>query len=391
MIVVTGYGMKGPMIDNTKQFQQILENGTCTLNICQKIGPNETDILCGQIAHTKHRIDGKNYRSYPKVARLALLAAVEAVEMAGLREKMQGRRVAVIIGTSTGGLIDIEKGAAFSSAGNSSQFPPLSAGLSNFHSGASAITAHFGLNGLTLTLTNGCTASTDAIVMGKLLLETGQADICMVGGAEAPITPFAIYSFYKGNDMNGTAEAFGRPFQEDCDGFVFSEGAGVLILEREADALQREIAVQGIVAKGSSNNDGLSIYKSDLSGTWMIEAMRELMEGQMPTYVNSQALGLDSNDNVEKEVHRQLFDASVPITSIKGMIGHPFGAAGAMQAISALISIRDGFIPPTTRSNGCGFEDLPIVFETMRRHVQSVAITSHGFGGNNSCLLISKY
>ena len=379
------------MIDDTQQFQQILEHGVSTLNIRHGIGPNKTDIVCGQIEHTAHRIDGTNYRSYPKVARLSLLAAVEAVEMAGLRGMLQSSRVAVIIGTSTGGLIDIEKGAAFSSTGNSTQFPPLSAGLSNFHSGSAAITAHFGLHGLTMTLTNGCTASTDAIVMGKLLLETGQADICIVGGAEAPITPFAIYSFYKSNEKDGEVEAYGRPFQADCDGFVFSEGAAVLILERETDALQRETAVHGVVAKGSSNNDGLSIYKSDPSGTWMSEAMRELLEGHTPTYVNSQALGLDANDNVEREVHRQLFDDSVPITSIKGMIGHPFGAAGAMQAISALISIEHNFIPPTIRSTGQGFEDLPIVFETMHKDVDSVAITSHGFGGNNSCLLISKY
>ena len=392
MIVITGYGIKAPKINGKQQFQEILENGICTLGVCRGLGPDETDIVCGQIQDNFYRIDGQNYKNYPRVARLALAAAVDAVNMAGFRVAVKNKRVAVIAGTSAGGLIDIEKGVVYSSSGNNRKFPLLS-GLSNFHSVSSAITAHFGLNGMTMTVTTGCTASTEAIILGKLLLETGQADMCIVGGADAPITPYSVYSFNKLKGLSTGADIMkcGNPFSSDSEGFVLAEGAAMLVLERLDDVEMRGAPIYGIVERGVANNDGVSIYESDLSGKWMEQAMNELLGMKVPTYVNSQALGLSANDGVERTVHRQLL-GWFGSDYIDKRYDRPFvRCGGSHQTISALISMEKGFIPPTTRSTGLGFEDLPIVFETVYKPIHSVAVTSHGLGGNNACLLLSKY
>ena len=98
----------------------------------------------------------------------------------------------------------------------------------------------------------------------------------------------------------------------------------------------------------------------------------------------------DTNDEIERFILKETFGEKVPITSIKGMTGHAFGAMGAIQMISSLLSMEYGFIPPTIKSNGHGFEDIPIVYETRDQEVDSVCITTHGNSGNNACLLLTS-
>jgi 3-oxoacyl-(acyl-carrier-protein) synthase len=391
-IVITGYGIKAPMIDNKHQFKEVIEKGICTHEILMGQGPKGSDIVCGVIHNEFELISGRNYKNHPRFSRLAVAAATDAIEQAGLHD-LKGVRVAVIMGTSVGGIIDVEKGFELSNNQQYRNFPSLAAGLGNYHSASSAISAHFGINGISFTLSTGCTASTDAIIMGKLLLDSGQVDVCIVGGADAPICPFSIYSFSKLRALStsGDINQAGVPFSENHEGFVMSEGAGVIILERESDALRRNASIWGVLENGYSNNDSVSIYQSDPSGESMINALKETVGSLLPTYVNSQALGLRANDRVDSIAHQKLFGHSVPITSIKGMIGHSLGAVGALQVISALVSMEYSFIPPTINTSGYGYEQLPIVFETQYCQVDRVAITSHGYGGNNSCVLLSQY
>lgn len=121
----------------------------------------------------------------------------------------------------------------------------------------------------------------------------------------------------------------------------------------------------------------------------MLSVFQETLGNTVPTYINSQALGIETNDQIERFIHNETFGLEVPITSIKGMIGHSFGAMGAMQIISSLLSMEYGFIPPTIKTKGIGFEELPIVYETRYQTVESVCITNHGSSGNNACLLMT--
>lgn len=130
--------------------------------------------------------------------------------------------------------------------------------------------------------------------------------------------------------------------------------------------------------------------ETDDSGEDMLSVYKETIGSTIPCYANSQALGLKNNDRIEGNIHRQLFTKDVPLTSIKGMIGHTFASMGVIQMISAFISIEYGFIPPTIKTGKKGFEDLPIVCEPIYQPVRSVSITAHGNSGNNACAIVTK-
>jgi 3-oxoacyl-(acyl-carrier-protein) synthase len=389
-IVITGYGIKAPGVNDRQDFKEILQSGSCTHGVLKGLGPINTDVTAGIINNDFLILKGKNYKRYPRVSRLAIAATDDAVEMSNISQHNPAR-ISIIMGTSAGGLTDIEKYA--NSAGDIKKFPIHGVAIADIHTVSSSVAAHLGITGQVYTLTTGCTASSDAISLGKLLLETQQADVCIVGGADATLGQWSIFGFNKLGLVREESKMHetGVPFSEAHKGFVMSEGAGVLVLERETDALRREATIYGVVERIYTNNDGLGMFKSDLSGNRMEQALKDVTQNEVPSYVNSQAMGLKTNDTIEYKVHMKLFGKSVPITSIKGMIGHSFGAMGVMQVISSLISMEYGFIPPTIKTAGKGFEDLPIVFETMYRPVDKVAITTHGNGGNNTCLLIKKY
>jgi 3-oxoacyl-(acyl-carrier-protein) synthase len=227
--------------------------------------------------------------------------------------------------------------------------------------------------------------------MGKLFLEAGHADICIVGGSDALLGDWITYGFLKTGAIAENAEIkeTGVPFSTSHKGFVKSEGSAVVIMERKKDADSRGAKIWGQVNGVASNNEALSMLMSDTTGTLMTAALKSAIGDNIPTYVNSQALGLKQNDMIEYISHTNLFGSSVPITSIKGMTGHTFGSMGAIQVVSSLLSMEYGFIPPTIKTSGDGFNDLPIVTETKYQIVDSVAITNHGVSGNNTCLLLT--
>lgn len=391
-IVVTGYGIKVPGALSKEQFKWNLEHGICSQEFFQTKGKNGSpqQMVAGIVHDDFLTIKGKQYKRYPRLSRLAMAAADDSLEMAQLSIE-DDSRVAVILGTSTAGLRELERNA--DNFQQYSTFPIESVSLGDPHTLSSAVATHIGARDQSFTLTTGCAAGTDAILLGKLLLETGQADACVVGGADACLGDWVSLGFLKLKSilLDHKINETGVPFSKKHNGFVMSEGAGILILEREEDARKRAAHIYGVITNGYANNDSMPMYQMDITGKSMRQALKGAIGDQIPTYINSQALGLHKNDMVEYKVHQSMFDSNVPITSIKGMIGHPFGASGAIQVISSLISMEYGFIPPTIKTNGEGFEGLPIVLEPKYKKIDTVAITSHGNGGNNTCLLVSNY
>lgn len=388
-IVVTGYGIKAPGATNKEDFHKVLEKGICTLSPLDGVGPNQTNIIAGIIDEEFIEMRERNYKRYPRSSRLAMAAANDAVEMAGL--SYAPHRIAVLIGTSAGAILEIEQYSTV--ALNLKKFPLQGVSLVDTHTLSASVVEHIGVRGPAFTLTTGCTASIDAILMGKLLLQSGQVDACIVGGADAPLGQWSINGFTKTRAITSGVNIHqtGVPFSNEHNGFVLSEGAAVVVLEREEDAIKHGKRVYGRIQKVTSRNEGHPILQSDVSGQEMLSVYKETIGETTPTYVNSQALGLKGNDQIEGFIHREVFPTtSVPITSIKGMVGHSFAAAGAIQLIASLISMEFGFIPPTIKTSGKGFEDLPIVYKTKYQPVETVSMTAHGNSGNNACLVVTK-
>ncbi len=387
-IVITGYGIKAPGILDKHSFLNVLEKGICTQRILNNAHQPQANIVAGVIDQNFQEINGVNYRRHPRSVRMAIAAALDAIEMANLKD-VQPHRIAVIMGTSAGAILEIEKYAA--DGFDLRKFPIHGVALVDTHTLSSSVAEAIGSCGSAFTVTTGCSASLDAILIGKQLLQSGSVDACIVGGTEAPLGQWTINGFKKLRSLSteSSIEKAGVPFSTLHQGFVLSEGAGVMILERKQTANARGQSIYGKVERVISRNEGQKLLNSDSTGRHMLDVFQETVGDTRPSYINSQALGIALNDQIERFILKETFGSNVPITSIKGMIGHTFGAMGAMQIISSLLSMEYGFIPPTIKTLGHGFEDTPIVYETRHQAVESVCITTHGSSGNNACLLLT--
>lgn len=321
---------------------------------------------------------------------MAIASALDAYKMSKL-QYFKPHRVAVIMGTSAGAILEIEQ--------QSSDFfdlkttPIQGVSYADTHTLSGTVAEVIGSCGPAFTLTTGCTASLDAVSIGKLLLENGTVDACLVGGTDAPLGQWTINGFKRLRALSTelSIENAGVPFSTAHRGFVISEGAGVIVLERRQTAEARSQKIYGKVERVITRNEGQKLLSSDTTGRHMLEVFQDTIGDNVPSYVNSQALGLEANDHIERLILKETFGSKVPITSIKGMTGHSFGAMGAIQIISSLLSMEHGFIPPTIKTKGVGFKDIPIVLKTRYQAVDSVCITAHGSSGNNACLLLTHF
>ena len=387
-IVITGYGIKAPGVLDKSTFLNVLQKGICTQSILKTANQPNSELVAGLIEESFIEIDKKNYKRHARSVRMAISAAIDACKMAKL-DYFEPARVAVIMGTSAGAILEIEQ---YSSSFSELKTTPLQGvSFADTHTLSSSIAEAIGLNGPAFTLTTGCTASIDAVSIGKLLLESGSVDACIVGGTDAPLGHWTINGFKKLRALSSetTIEHAGVPFSTEHRGFVLSEGAGAIVLERRQSANARNQKIFGKIERVVSRNEGQKLLTTDTTGRHMLEVFQQTVGDTVPSYINSQALGLEANDQIERFILKETFECNVPITSIKGMIGHTFGAMGAMQIISSLISMEYGFIPPTIKTMGAGFEDIPIVFETRHQAIESICITAHGSSGNNACLLLT--
>lgn len=387
-IVITGFGIKAPGVCDKISFLNVLEKGICTQSLLKSTTQPDATVVAGLIEGKFLEIRGENYKRYPRFVRLAIAAALDASTMANVAD-FKPHRVAVIIGTAAGAIVEIEQHAT--DFLDLKKTPIHGVSFADSHTVSGSVAEAIGTCGPSFTLTTGCTASLDAVSIGKLLLENGSVDACIVGGTDAPLGQWIVNGYKKVKLLSTEASIAdaGVPFSNKHRGFVVAEGAGLVVLERKQSAQARGQKIYGKIERVISRNEGQKLLRSDLTGKHMLDVFQEVIGDTTPSYVNSQALGVDTNDQIERYILRETFGSKVPITSIKGMTGHAFGAMGAMQIISSLLSMEYGFIPPTLKTNGDGFEDIPIVYETRYQAVESVCITTHGSSGNNACLLLT--
>ncbi|WP_035100574.1 beta-ketoacyl synthase N-terminal-like domain-containing protein [Aneurinibacillus terranovensis] len=391
-IVITGYGIKVPGGYNVDHFSDTLLTGTSALDLFVGEGTEGKNIAFGVVYDRLEEIKDKKYRRYPRISLLAMSAAKEAIQMAGHRE-LDRYRTGIFLGTALGGTLGYDKVVVLANQNNFKDIPVSGCGIVHYHSLASSIAELLGINGVTRTVATGCAASIDAIQDAMMYLSAGELDVCIVGGADAPISKTVIYAFGKIRCLSQDKELhmMGVPFSKKSGGFVIAEGASVLVLERESSALKRDAKIFGVINEVSTSNDGQGIFFSDSEGKHLLHDMEQVTKNRRPTYVNSQALGMVENDRIEATNHMKLFGKDIPITSIKSITGHTFGASAGAQIISSLIGMERNFIPGTVNAVGDDYPELPIVYDTIQTGVDSFVVTSHGYGGNNASIFISKY
>ncbi len=330
----------------------------------------------------------------------ALYAAKKAIEDAKLDIDNKTVKVGVILGNSLAGVTSVEKlnKRAYNEGVGTIGSLYLLSTMGSMATGNIAI--ELGIKGPTYLIGTACASGTDSIGMGKYLIENGICDIVLAGGSEAPITPLVVSSFTKiGALSKNTNLAYSsRPFDNERDGFVISEGAAMLVLEKETSALDRKAKIYASVAGYGSANDSYHITSPSPNGSGLsvsiCAALNDaVLESTDIQCINAHGTSTLLNDRIEGKVLYDFFGKSAYVTSTKGVTGHSLAASGAIEAVFSILKIVNNKIPPVAGLRNIDKEiKVKIATNTISDiHVKNVLSTSVGFGGQNAALIFSKY
>ncbi|MGI9016900.1 MAG: beta-ketoacyl-[acyl-carrier-protein] synthase family protein [Euzebya sp.] len=343
---------------------------------------------------------GRRARKLDRFVQLALVAAREAVADADLDpEQWDGTRVGVIIGCGMGGAPTWEEQHSVLLDRGPSRVSPhlIPRMIPNMAAGHLAM--EFGAHGPNLCTATACASGATAIGTALDLLRLDRCDIVLAGGTEAGITPLSIAGFANMTALSGRVDdpvRASRPFDVDRDGFVAAEAAGVVVLERQADASARRVRRYATVAGYGASADGHHVTAPDPQGQGGELAVRAaLADAGLSTsdvdHVNAHGTSTPLNDVSEARMISRVLPHGPAVTSTKGVTGHALGGAGAIEAAFSALSIHHGRIPPTANLDSQDPEiDIDVVAKAPRQaDVRVVISDSFGFGGQNAVLALT--
>lgn len=347
-----------------------------------------------------HDFDPARYFDNPKEARrtdrftqFALAAAAQALEQSGQPEAAPLRR-GVWVGTGVGGLITVEDQVVVRHEKGARRVSPFLVPMMMANAAAAAISMRYGWQGPCETTVTACAAGTHSIANGARLISSGRCDAVIAGSSEAAMTATGIAGFTNMTALSSSGVS--RPFDRDRDGFVMAEGGAVLVLEEWESAHRRGATILAEVLGSASTADAHHITAPSPGGSGAIACMQLALEdaGVDPSdvrHVNAHGTSTPLNDAAEAEAIAKLFGTpGPPVTSIKGVTGHSLGAAGALEAVSVVLSMVKGLLPPTAGYEHPDPELAPIdVVHGEPRPWQPgpTLSNSFGFGGHNGCLV----
>ncbi|MYX27530.1 beta-ketoacyl-ACP synthase II [Streptomyces sp. SID8381] len=328
----------------------------------------------------------------------ALVAAAEAWADAGA-PRVDPERLASAIGTGIGGVRTLLKEDDVLETAGMRRVSPRTVPMLMPNAAAALISIEYGARAGVYTPVSACSSGAEAIALGARLIRAGEADVVIAGGTEAAITPITVAGFVQAQALSRhTAEpaSASRPFAADRSGFVLSEGAAVVVLESAEHAAARGARVRAVLAGAGVAADAHHITAPAPDGAGQISAMRKAL-GQADlapariSHVNAHATGTPVGDAAEAHAIREVFGRAT-VTAPKAGLGHLFGAAGAIEALIAVLSVEHGVIPPTRNLTAAGVGpdiDLDVVAERRDVPQEAVLSNSFGFGGQNVSLIVT--
>lgn len=334
-----------------------------------------------------------------RFVQFALVAAREAVADADLDPaSWDGARVGVVLGCADGGPGTVEDQHRAMLAGGTDRVSPLllPMQLPNMLAGQTAV--EFGATGPNLVVATACASGATAIGLACDLLTLGRCDVVIAGGSEAMITPLVMAGFARMGALSRRSDdpaTASRPFDVDRDGFVAGEGAGIVVLERLADARARGARPRARIAGYGISADAHHITSPHPGGVGVEAAVRGALAdaGAAPgdvAHINAHGTATPLNDLVEAQMIRRVFPNDPLITSTKGVTGHLLGAAGAVEAAFGVLSVEQGLVPPTAGLRELDPRmEIKVAMAATATLVELVVSTSCGFGGQNAALVIA--
>ncbi|WP_027964949.1 beta-ketoacyl-ACP synthase II [Halalkalibacillus halophilus] len=406
-VVVTGLGTVSPIGNDVKTMWDNLIAGEVGIGPVTKVNPDEFPT---KLAAELKDFDPANYMDKKEARRMDLFTqyAVAASKMALDDAKLEitdeiADRTGVWIGSGIGGMTTYEEQfRKFLDKGQrrvSPFFVPMM--IPDMASGQVSIT--FGAKGINSCTVTACASGTNSIGDAFKVIERGDADIMITGGAESPINnmAFAGFSSMKAMTTNEDPNTASRPFDKNRDGFIMGEGAGILILETLESAEKRGAPIYAEITGYGSTGDAHHITAPAPDGEGAARAMQQAlndaeMEGTSVDYINAHGTSTEYNDKFETMAVKTIFKDhayKLGMSSTKSMTGHLLGAAGGLEAIISILSIKHNIMPPTTNyetpDEDC---DLDYVINSPRETEVNVAMSnSLGFGGHNASLIFKKY
>jgi len=343
----------------------------------------------------------KEARRADRFTQLAVAAAAQAAAEAGLDggEAVEPERLGVLVGTGVGGLVTLEAECRSWLHGGDRAVSPHFVPMMMPNAASGTIAMRLGAHGPGFSIASACATGSHAIGEALRLIQRGEADVVVAGGTEAALTGLCLAAFRRMGALS--REGISRPFDARRDGFVMGEGAGVLVLERDAHARARGATVFGRIAGYGASNDAFHITQPDEDGRGATQAMRATLAdaGAAPAdvgYLNAHGTSTPYNDRIETAAIKGVFNGDgtpPPVSSTKSAIGHLLGAAGAVEAVACLEAVRRGVLPPTLNYEQPDPEcDLDYVPEGPREApgLELALSNSFGFGGQNACLAVSR-
>ncbi|MDI3339150.1 MAG: beta-ketoacyl-ACP synthase II [Sphaerobacter sp.] len=407
-VVVTGVGAVSPLGLTAAETWQGLIEGRSGIRRIEGFDPSELPVqIAGEVRGFSigDWVDAKTARQMARFAQFAVAAAGMALQDGRLEPgSIDPGAGAVIMGTGAGGMATILETQELAQRRGLMRVSPFFMTTFPHNLPAYHIAQTFRLLGPSLTVSTACATGAQAIGEAAHVIRQGLAEVALAGGTEHAVFPLFVASFAvqrAASTRNDEPERASRPFDADRDGFVIGEGAAVLLLESEEHALARGATIYAEVAGYGSSNDGYHPIAPDPEGRGAVRAIMAALAdaGIAPEavdYVNAHAAGTPLGDRAETLAIKQALGpraAQVPVSSAKSMIGHLMGAAGAMEALATVLTIRDQLIHPTINYETPDPEcDLDYVPNTARRATVRVALSnSFGLGGQNACLVFRRY
>ncbi|MEW6661266.1 MAG: beta-ketoacyl-ACP synthase II [Bacillota bacterium] len=407
-VVITGIGVIAPNGTGKEAYWQALLEGKSGIGPVTRFKTDDFPTkIAGEIRDFDpgNFLDRKEAKRMDRFTQFAVAGTKLAIEDAGLNLQLINLdRLAVVFGTGIGGMETLEDQTRVLTERGPGRVSPFFVPMMIANMAAGQISITTGAKGPNFTIINACATGTNAVGEAYKLLQRGDADAVITGGSEASVTPLAFAGFCSMKAMstrNDEPARASRPFDKDRDGFVLSEGVGVLLLETLEHAQNRGAHIYAEVAGYGSSADAFHITApvpgGDGAAASMLSALNDArLRPEEVDYINAHGTSTDLNDKFETLAIKKVFGAKayeIPISSTKSMTGHLLGAAGAVELIACCMAIEQGIIPPTinyeTPDPDC---DLDFVPNVARQQPVSVALSnSFGFGGHNATIIVKKF
>lgn len=407
-VVITGMGVLSPVGTGLETFWNAITSGVSGVGPITRFNPEGyTTRIAAEVNNFDPAayIDKKEARRMDRFTQFAIAAAKMAVDDAGIDLQQINKDMAgVILGSGVGGIETFEEQYKVLLNKGPSRVSPLFIPMMISNMAAASIAISYGLKGCNVTTTSACASSNNAVGDAFRLLQRGQAEVMICGGTESPITPMAVAGFCSMKAMttrNEEPEKASRPFDAGRDGFIIGEGSAILIVETLEHAIKRGARIYAEMVGYGVSCDAYHIVAPEPEGKGAAASMSMALQdaGLEPAavdYINAHGTSTPPGDKQETSAIKQVFGDSaykIAISSTKSMTGHLLGAAGGLEAVISILTIRNSLIPPTINLENpdpdCDLDYVPN--EARAARVDVALSNSFGFGGHNASLVFKKF